>query len=72
LNYIAILQEVEDFIIAVEGNNEVVKTPGPWVITVYYKARGKIKTLFILVKATVERKDDKEEAIFYHFHPSQA
>jgi hypothetical protein len=73
LNYIAILPEVEAFKIAVDTNREVKKIPGPWVITVDYKARGKTKTHFIVVKVS-ERLDkkNKRKPIFYFFHPSQA
>jgi hypothetical protein len=50
----------------------VKKIPGPWVITVDYKARGKIKTHFIVVKASERiNKNNKRRAIFYFFHPSQ-
>jgi hypothetical protein len=31
--------------------------PGPWVITVDYRARGKAKTHFIVVKASVSEED---------------
>jgi hypothetical protein len=33
------------------------KEPGPWVITVDYRARGKAKTHFIVVKASVSEED---------------
>ena len=52
LNYIAELDEVKDFVQKVNHKIEELVPPGPWVITVDYKARSKAKTHFIVVKAT--------------------
>jgi hypothetical protein len=56
LNHIAILPEVKEFIKAVDGKNAY-KEPGPWVITVDYRARSKAKTHFIVVKASISEED---------------
>jgi hypothetical protein len=52
LNYIADLDEVKEFWKKVRDKQEGLVPPGPWVITVDYKARSKAKTHFIVVKAT--------------------
>ena len=52
LNYIVDLDEVKEFWKKVDKKQEVLVPPGPWVITVDYKARSKTKTHFIVVKAT--------------------
>jgi hypothetical protein len=84
LNYIAILDDVTKYIHELSNNGkegemakndkneEQVRPPGPWVITVDYKARGKLKTHFIVVKASYILEDNQRKPIFYYLHPSQA
>jgi hypothetical protein len=46
------LEEVKDFnTIDLTMQKHQIKVPGPWVISVDYKARGKLKTHFVVVKA---------------------
>ena len=45
--------------------------PGPWVISVDYKARSKLKTHFVVVKAEIKEDGDKKVPMFYCNHPSK-
>jgi hypothetical protein len=53
------LKEVKDFYtIGLTIQKDQIKVPGPWVISVDYKARGKLKTHFVVVKAEIVNDDD--------------
>ena len=50
---------------------DLIINPGPWVISVDYKARSKLKTHFVVVKAEIDKDGDKKVAMFYCNHPSK-
>jgi hypothetical protein len=54
------LKEVKDFnTIVLTMQKDQIKVPGPWVISVDYKARSKLKTHFVVVKAEITNDGDK-------------
>ena len=54
------MEEVKKFYnIALTMQKDQIIFPGPWVISVDYKARSKIKTHFVVVKAEIALDGDK-------------